>query len=105
MVKKRFTYGVNERGNLLGEAHQNAKLTDAQVEEIRTLYENGGTSYRLIARQFGVHRATIADCIKFRRRACTPDAYRTRVIEVSAEFATMPDWWKFQAPPGTFDKK
>jgi DNA invertase Pin-like site-specific DNA recombinase len=97
MVKKRYSYGVNRHGHPLGEAHPNAKLTDEQVEQIRTLYENGGTSYRQIAKLFGVPRSTISDICSFRRRACTPADYRTKVIEVKEGFTVTPGWWKL--PP------
>ncbi len=43
----------------LGETHGNAILTDAKVINIRTKYAAGGTSYRLLAEQFGVSRQLI----------------------------------------------
>lgn len=44
------------------------KITDAQREEIRTLYENGH-SIRSIARQYGVYPRTISIICKSKTRA------------------------------------
>lgn len=73
----RYTYGVTERGKRLGEAHQNAKLSDADVERIRDEYEEGMISYASLAKKYGVHKATIADICTYRKRSTTPAAYRT----------------------------
>lgn len=68
---------VNERGRLVGESHQNAKLTDAQVDQIRELREDKSMSYVQLARLFGVPKSTIADICKYRRRAQTPARWKT----------------------------
>jgi HNH endonuclease/Helix-turn-helix domain len=47
---------------LLGENHQNSKLTARKVRLARRLHVDG-CSYVEIARRFGVHRATIRDAI------------------------------------------
>jgi IS30 family transposase len=62
------TVGVNERGIRVGEDHQHARLTDAECELIRQLHEDG-MSYKKLADKFGVGKSTIADIVKFRRRA------------------------------------
>jgi DNA invertase Pin-like site-specific DNA recombinase len=63
------TIAVNEGGYRIGEDHHHAKLTDAQVEEIRELWEDGFSSYRTLAKKFNVNRGTIRDIVTFRRRA------------------------------------
>jgi DNA invertase Pin-like site-specific DNA recombinase len=68
MITKRII-GLNENGNRFGEEHHRARLSDAQVEEIRELYEDGFSSYRSLAKRFGVTKATIRDIVTFRRRA------------------------------------
>lgn len=73
----RYTYGVTEKGKKLGEAHHNAKLSDEDVERIRNLYEEGLVSYQWLAKKFGVSKATIADICTYRKRATTPESYRT----------------------------
>jgi len=67
---------VNEKGRAIGESHANAKLSDAHVELIRDLFEEGFSSYRTLAEKFGVHKATIADIVNYRRRAQTPADWR-----------------------------
>lgn len=82
-MTKKFTYGVNDKGYRLGEAHQNAVLTDDQVELIRRLYEEGFLGYRSLVlmclEQWGltVSKSTIKSICKYERRCSTPDAYRT----------------------------
>lgn len=82
MGKKRIIGVVGPRNTPVGEDHHNAVLTDAQVEEIRVLYEtleNGQRKYgyRKLAAMFKVNRTTIRDIVTFRRRACTPDSFKT----------------------------
>lgn len=51
---------------LHGETHQNAKLTAAQVREIRQRYSRGeGTQYSL-ATDYNVSRSAVSDIVKFR---------------------------------------
>lgn len=59
---------VNEQGLRIGEDHQNALLTDAECELIRKLRE-GGMKYTDIAEKFEISKSTVADIVKFRRRA------------------------------------
>lgn len=73
----RYTYGVSEHGNPLGEAHHQAKLTDKDVELIRDIYEEGMTSYRTLARVFGVSKSQIRNICQYLKRADTPAAYKT----------------------------
>jgi len=76
-MTKRITYGIDEKGNVLGEAHHRAKLTDADVNLIRDIYEEGLESLAALAHVFGVSKSTIQDIVTFRRRAATPVEYRT----------------------------
>lgn len=75
--QRRVTYAVDEKGNPLGEAHHRAKLTDADAELIRDIYDEGMASYSTLAIVFGVKKETIRDIVTFRRRATTPAGYRT----------------------------
>lgn len=74
---KRVTFGIDEKGNRLGEAHQRAKLSDADVELIRDIYDEGMESMAQIAKVFNVSKSTINHIVNFRRRAVYPDGYRT----------------------------
>lgn len=64
--------GVNEKGLRVGQYHQRAKVTDAAVEMIRRLHEDG-LSYRVIAEKFEIAKSTVQDICTYRRRA-TPVA-------------------------------
>jgi len=50
-----------------GEHHGRAKLTDAKVVEIRTLYAMGGVSQRALAKRFGVAHSRISDIVLRKR--------------------------------------
>jgi hypothetical protein len=67
--------GVNEKGLRVGQYHQRAKLTDAAVEQIRRLHEDG-LSYRVIAEKFEVAKSTVQDICSYRRRAAAPARFR-----------------------------
>lgn len=104
-MTRRIIYGVDEKGNRLGEAHQRAKLSDEDVELIRAIYEEGMESMSTLAQVFGVGKTTIADIINFRRRATTPAGYRTvtedqfkkplpksRLKQLGIEIEPVTDW-------------
>ncbi|MEQ0776168.1 hypothetical protein ABLT15_28070 [Paraburkholderia tropica] len=71
--------GVNERGLRVGQDHQRAKLSDAAVELIRALAEEG-MPHRQIAAKFEVSVRTIDYICSYGRRAQT--AVRYRAVEV-----------------------
>lgn len=73
----RKVVAVNDRGRLIGEHHQNAKLTDAQVDEMRDLREDQGVTYAELSKRFCVPKSTVADICKYRRRAQTPARWKT----------------------------
>lgn len=60
--------GVNDKGLRVGQYHQRAKLSDAAVELIRRLREDG-LSYRVIAEKFEVGVRTVRDICAYTRRA------------------------------------
>lgn len=55
-------------GHRCGESHQKAKLTDAQVVEMRRLNEEDGIGYRKLAKAFGCGQSTARDIVTFRTR-------------------------------------
>lgn len=64
---------VNEGGRRVGESHHGAKLSDADVEQIYVLREEG-MSYGAIARKFddrpgGIAKSTVRDICTGRIRA------------------------------------
>lgn len=78
---------VNERGLRIGEDHQHATHTDAEIELARQLHAEG-MSYKQLAEKFEVSKSTIAGWVKFRRRGQHPtDWRRVEVPEVSSSEA------------------
>mgnify|MGYP000491117244 CR=1 FL=1 len=51
---------------LLSKNHQNAKLTEDEVLEIRKVYAEGGISQRKLGLKYGVTQGTIFDVVNFR---------------------------------------
>jgi len=51
-----------------GMMHHRAKLTDAQVKEIRRLYATGTIGYVLLSRVFKCGESTIRDIVQYRTR-------------------------------------
>lgn len=51
-----------------GPAHHNSKLTTAQVDDMREIYESGGVSYALLAEVFHCGTSTARDIVLYRTR-------------------------------------
>jgi len=58
----------NHTGHRIGEWHQRAKLTDAQVRAIRDDYAAGRGGYLTLARQYGCGASTVRDICTYRTR-------------------------------------
>ena len=56
------------KGRQFGQNHQNAVLTDAEVDLIRDLYDEGFYSYTQLARMFEVSKGCVGHLVHFRRR-------------------------------------
>lgn len=61
-------FAVNDAGLRIGEDHPNAKLTDAEVELIRSLHEDDGMTYETLAEKFEVSRWAIGRICRYERR-------------------------------------
>lgn len=75
--------GISERGSRCGQDHPRARLTDADVDLVRELYEEHGLTYRQLMEKFQVSKSTIHDLVTYRRRVIYPVR------------------WKREPPPGT----
>ena len=71
------TAPVNEAGLRIGEDHPGAKLTDAEVERIRSLHEDDGMTYETLAEKYGVSKWCIGRICRYQRRAQTPAKWKT----------------------------
>lgn len=60
---------VNARGYRLGECHQLAILTDAEVDLIREMREMHKWTYDALAEKFEVSKSAIAGICRYERRA------------------------------------
>jgi hypothetical protein len=58
----------NHTGHRVGECHQNARLTDAQVRAIREEYMPYVSGYGYLARKYGCGESTIRDIVQYRTR-------------------------------------
>jgi len=74
----RRVIGVNEVGARVGESHHNAKLTDAEVDMLLQLREEGW-GYRRLAAMFDVSKRTVRGYCAGQRRCQVPA--RWKVIE------------------------
>ncbi|WP_198420340.1 hypothetical protein [Sulfurimicrobium lacus] len=73
--KKQKTVAVNDNGLRIGEDHPNAKLTDADVERIRSMHEDG-VNYETLADKFEVSKWAVGRICRYERRAQTPADFK-----------------------------
>lgn len=73
-VEKR-TFKMSDQNQLMGDSHPHARLTDAQVDWIRDIYEEGFVGYKTLAQAFGVPKATIQSICNYYRRSATLDRF------------------------------
>lgn len=70
------TVAVNDAGRRIGEDHQNARLTDRDIDLIRQLHEKDGLSYRELADKFEVSKSTIQMICQYKRRVQYPAKFK-----------------------------
>jgi hypothetical protein len=87
-ASRRITINTDEHGNAIGESHHRAKLSDADVDFIRDVYEEGQVSCSVLASVFKVSKSSIWDIVTFRRRNAIPMSYRIVQVD-SARPATQ----------------
>ncbi len=59
----------NHKGYRVGECHQRAKLTDAEVARMRRMYRPGVVGMPTLAREFHCGLSTVRDIVTYRTRA------------------------------------
>lgn len=57
-----------EKGRVRGESHPNARLTDHEIELLRTMHAELGYGYRRLAKMFEITRGYARKLVKFERR-------------------------------------
>lgn len=78
---------VDDNGNRVGEDHPRAKLTNAEVDLIRQLWEERDEhpiSIRQIAEKFEVGKSIIHGIVTFQRRATYPTGFRRVAVTPGA---------------------
>lgn len=73
-MRKRIV-GVNERGLRVGDSHQNARLTNGEVDLLLALRDEGW-SYRLLAEKFEISKSGARYICKGRSRCQIPVRYK-----------------------------
>lgn len=70
LERKTNWIGVSDVNRVAGESHPHAKLSDAQVDQMRDLHEGEEQlSYRQLAKRFGVPLPTVRSICSYRRRS------------------------------------
>lgn len=72
--------GTNDRGIRVGEYHQNAVLSDKEVDQVRDLHEFAGWSYREISRAYKTSKSCIAEICRYEKRNQTVFDWKKVVV-------------------------
>lgn len=72
---------TNARGMRIGEGHQNARYTDADVDLIREMHEDRGVGCSAISAELGIPLRTVRCICSYERRAQTVEGWRKVVKE------------------------
>lgn len=86
-TSRKVFVALDEDGNRIGETHQNAKLSDAQVDQIRDLHEKDGLSYGQLAERFTVSKVTIQCICNYSRRASTIARWKVLLLHTPISLA------------------
>lgn len=83
---------VNELGIRVGEDHQRAKLTNAEVDRMLYLHEDLGVGYKRLAQLFAVAVRTVRNICHYERRAQhAVDFVRAAAPTIEERRLTSPD--------------
>jgi len=69
------TIAVNAKGRRVGDSHHNARLTDAEVDRLLTLREEGW-GYRKLAATFEVSKTLVRNICNGKARCQVPTHWR-----------------------------
>lgn len=74
--------GISEFGSRVGETHHRARLSDHDVDLIRSLRDDYGLTYQAIADKFECSKSTVRDICKCRRRWQRPEKWKRIAVEL-----------------------
>lgn len=69
------TIALNETGRRVGDSHHNAKLTNAEVDLLLSLHDEG-LGYRRLSAKFEISKSLARNICKGRARCQTPSAWK-----------------------------
>lgn len=79
---------VDENGLRIGQTHPNAKLTDAEVDQIRDLHELANWDYTKLAQAYAVPYITIQKICTYQRRASTIARWKVLLLHTPISLTT-----------------
>lgn len=79
----KVSVAINDKGARIGETHQCARLTNADVDMIRELREGHNLTYRVIAEKFEVSKSLVRQICRYQIRCQTP--VRWKIINMGDE--------------------
>jgi hypothetical protein len=71
------TIGVTAQGRRVGQYHQNAVLTDREVEQMRNMHERDGWTAKALAVKFDISRSMAEKILRYEKRVARPERWRT----------------------------
>lgn len=71
---------VNANGLRIGDSHPRSKLSNAEVDEMRDIYENGECGCTRLARKFGISKTLAYYICTYQRRVQTIEGHKVIVL-------------------------
>jgi nucleoside phosphorylase len=90
-TSRKVFIAVDENGLRIGETHPNAKLTDAQVDQMREKHETEGWTYDQLAEHFGVPYITVQKICTYARRASTIARWKVLLLHTPISLTNQPE--------------
>ena len=89
-TSRKVYVALDDRGNRIGETHPNAKLSDAEVDRMRDLYENEKLLPAALATMFNVPVITVKKIVAYDRRATTIARWHVILLHTSVSLTNKP---------------
>lgn len=90
-TSRKVYVAVDENGLRIGETHHAARLTDAQVDEMRDLREGQHWTYDQLAAHFAVPYITVQKICTYERRASTIARWKVLLLHFPISIANEPE--------------
>ncbi len=76
-MTQRQQIGVTAEGRRAGQWHQNAVLTDREVEQMREMHERDGWTAKALAAKFDVSKSLAEKILRYERRVARVERFKT----------------------------